>query len=498
VFSYLIRRLLWMIPTFLGILVINFAVLRLQGPTLSSEMDKVARGDAGAKDARLVATGVENYLGRFRSTGLDLPALINLRGFVGKDDVVRMIERTDRSTVTAEREHERNRREKDLWMQGELLVQPLIEVLADDALSDLHGPASMALSLCAYYPLNPEDLKRLSVDEQRKRRVRNHELKDLRIEFDNSREHGFKTSDEKYAEKREKIADFWQRYRADFERTVGKRWGAVFAQTGFVDFMGKLATGNLYSFKRQEYVFSLIADRWQISFWLNFISIAIAWSISIPLGIRSARRIGTLEDRVTTNALFLLWSLPSFFVGTLFLHHFCTDSGTGTQTTKAWFPNSGLSSEGSLWMGTPRYLLDLAWHAFLPLVVLCYSSFTSLSRYMRADMLEQLNSDYVRTARAKGCSDDQVIYGHAMRNGMVTMITLGSGLLAELFGGFVFVELIFSIPGLGKLLLEAAIDQDAPLVMGSTVISVGLLLISILIADILYAVVDPRVRSRYG
>jgi len=491
VLAYLLRRLLWMVPTFLGILVINFGVLRLQGPTLSEEMDKSIRND-GARNADLVATGVENYLGRFRSTGLDLPALVNLRGFTDIDDVVALLRATERGPAVLE--HERNRAEKDLWLMGRLLVEPLAAIVADDALAELHGPASMALSLCAYYPLNPEDLGRLTPEQQRQRQTRNHALKGLRIEYANTREAGFATTDPDAAGKRAAIAAFWQANREDFARDGATAWRALVVETGFCDFMRKLFTGTLYSHQRKQWVFSLIADRWHVTFWLNFASIAIAWCISIPLGIRSARRLGTFEDAATTNVLFLLWSVPSFFVGTLFLHHLCTDTSTG----KAWFPNRGMSSEGALWLSTPRYLLDLLWHAFLPLVTLCYASFTSLSRYMRADILEQLRSDYVRTARAKGCAEDRVVYHHALRNSMVTMITLGSGLLAELFGGFVFVEYIFSIPGLGSLLLDAARSNDAPLVMGSTVVSVGLLLIGILIADVLYAVADPRIRSRYG
>jgi peptide/nickel transport system permease protein len=113
-------------------------------------------------------------------------------------------------------------------------------------------------------------------------------------------------------------------------------------------------------------------------------------------------------------------------------------------------------------------------------------------------MLDQLSSDYIRTARAKGADEDRITYRHALPNGMIIMITLGSGLLAELFGSSLFVEKIFSIKGLSLLLYEAAISKDIPLVMGSTVISVGLLLVGILVADILYGVVDPRIRSRYA
>ncbi|NRA37957.1 MAG: ABC transporter permease [Planctomycetes bacterium] len=223
-------------------------------------------------------------------------------------------------------------------------------------------------------------------------------------------------------------------------------------------------------------------------------SVIIAWGIAVPLGIRSARRMGSLEDKVTTNTLFFLWSMPSFFAGALLLHHFCTDSSTGA----AIFPHRGLESADSLWYGIFDYIIDLIWHGLMPLLVLSYASFTVLSRYMRSNLLEQLNTDYVRTARAKGASEDKIVYGHSMRNSMVTMVTLGAGLMSELFASSIIVETIFTIDGLGLLMLDAVLQQDAPLVMGSTVISVALMMVGFLIADVLYAVVDPRIRVSYA
>jgi ABC-type dipeptide/oligopeptide/nickel transport system permease component len=296
------------------------------------------------------------------------------------------------------------------------------------------------------------------------------------------------------ASAREAFFSWWQTFSADFSFTTGQRWSATVTDTGFVLFFGRLFSGTLYSHQRDRYVFSLIAERWSVSFTLQFLSILLAWSISLPLGIRMARRLGSKEERLTGGGLFFLWSLPDFFVGALLLHYFCTS----TPEQPAWFPSRGLTSEDAVWLSTPQRLLDLLWHGFLPLIVLSYGSFTVLSRYMRGSVLDQLSADYVRTARAKGCGEDRVLYGHAVRNSLITMITLGSGLLAALFGGFVVVEELFAINGLGRLLLEAARTQDVPLLMGSTVISVVLLLVSILLADLAYAWADPRLRGSYG
>jgi peptide/nickel transport system permease protein len=492
VLGYTLRRLLLMIPTFIGILLINFVVLRLQSDSLTEAMQQQAgkegggTGDSkgGSRRSETTFTALENHLARFRRTGNDRPALINLRGFLDKDDIVAQLEAGLRKPGAIE--SRRSKAETGLWLTGWFAVAPLAEVLADDALVHLHGPASIAFTLCAYRALNVEDLSTLTPAEQERIQRRNFELRKLRFPDG--------AADPAYALKRQALLDLFARDGEDFAHSAGRAWSAIVIDTGFTDFMVKLFTLRLYSETRGEYVFTVIGDRWQVTFWLNFISIIIAWAGSVLIGIRSARRIGTLEDRATTNVLFLLWSVPSFFIGTLMLHHLCTDTVGG----KAWFPNRGLSSDDSLWYTTPRYLMDLAWHGFLPLLVLSYGSFTSLSRYMRGNLLEQLQSDYIRSARAKGASEDAVVYRHAVPNSMITMITLGAGLLAELFGGFVFVEYIFSIPGLGTLLLEAAKQQDGPLLMGSTVISVGLLLIGILVTDLLYAVIDPRIRAKYA
>jgi len=490
--SYALRRCLWMIPTFVGILVINFAVLRMQGSSLS---DMVTGGQGAGEGERKVAaasSAIETWLGRFRRTGNDLPALVNLRGFTGAAEVRARLEAAERTP--GRDEARRSRRElEDLWLQGPMLVEPLVAVLADDAQARLHGPTSFALSLCAYRPLLTEDLDRLSQAEQDRLRARNDRLRQLRIAYDNAPGQGYRTSDPAAAEKRAALLALLAADHADFDR-AGRRWSAILAETGFTDFTVKLFTGRLYSETRKDYAFSVIAERWSVTAWLNLIAVAIGWAVSIPLGVWSARHAGTLADRAVTGALFALWSIPSFFVATLLLHHLCTQGGGGV----AWFPNRNLSSPDSLWLSTPAYLLDLGWHAVLPLLCLTYGSFTALSRYMRANVLEQLGSDYVRTARAKGVAEDAAVWNHATRNSLVTMITLGAGLLAELFGGFVFVEYVFSIPGLGTLLLDAARQQDAPLLMASTVVSVALLLVGILIADLLYAVADPRIKARYA
>ena len=490
--AYFLRRLLLMIPTFFGILIINFGVLRLQGTSLTEALSGGADAAPGERQIQGAAARYENLIDRFRRTGNDLPALINRNGFLERDDIVHWLRKT--APDSGRPDSERNRREKELWLVGRFAVQPLAAVLRDPALADLHGPASQALVLCAYTSIETWDLQRLAPERLSQLQNRNRALRDLAIRFAVVPGKPYLTTDPEAERKRTALLAVIDDPANPSDFSQQGRWSAVLFHTGFSDFLRRLATGDLWSETRKEGAFAVIARYWQTTMWLNLLAIVIAWAIAVPLGIRSARRVGSFEDGVTTNILFLLWSLPSFFVGTLLLHHFCTSSAT----SGAWFPNKGLSSEGNLWFSTPRWLLDLAYHAFLPLVTLSYAGFVTLSRYLRGNLLEQLSSDYVRTARAKGVSEDAIVYRHAFRNSSLTLITLSSGLLAELFGGVLIVEMIFSIPGLGYLLLDAAKQQDAPLIMAATVVSVGLLLIGILIADLLYAVVDPRIRSRYA
>jgi ABC-type dipeptide/oligopeptide/nickel transport system permease component len=472
VLAYIVRRLLLMIPTFLGILVINFGVLRLQNPPFSDVQQQggSAKGGEGLASERRAGGASKQYanlVDRYRRTGNDLPALVNLRGFTDKAEIVARLRKM--SPTSGLKDSKRIAIERDLWLGGPLLVQPLYEVLADDALAELHAPASQAYALCAHTTLEPKD----DVEDPARAnaiRERDRILAENVIAY-RQEPTGFVVTDPAAADKRKALLAVYESElgRADFARSRSQAWSAVLLDTGFVTFLGRLFTGRLVSETRPtEYVFDIIGRSWKVTFWLNTIATILAWVGSIPLGIRSARRAGSLEDRVTTNALFVLWSLPSFFIGAVLLHHFCTDTVVDGQLRAARFPNIGLSSPDSLWYTTPRYLLDLAWHGFLPLLVLSYASFTSLSRYMRGNLLDQLQSEYARTARAKGASEDRVVYRHALRNSLLTLITLGSGLLAELFGGVLIVELLFSIPGLGLLILDSAIQHDAALLMATT------------------------------
>ncbi|MCE5335465.1 MAG: ABC transporter permease [Desulfobacteraceae bacterium] len=242
------------------------------------------------------------------------------------------------------------------------------------------------------------------------------------------------------------------------------------------------------SYKDHRGVWDKIAERLPITIQLNVISIFLVYLIAIPCGIYSATHPGTLSDKVMTLGFFFLYSLPNFWVAVLLIMLF------GGGDFWDFFPVYGISSVSSENMSWLPWLADRAWHLILPVVCLTYGGLSYLSRLTRADMLEVIREDYVRTARAKGLSERVVIYKHAFRNALLPIVTLLAFLLPSMFGGSVIIESVFSIPGMGQLGFEAVLSRDYPVIMAITTISAFLTLIGLLISDLLYAVLDPRIK----
>jgi len=230
-----------------------------------------------------------------------------------------------------------------------------------------------------------------------------------------------------------------------------------------------------------------IAEALPITLALNIITIFIVYLISVPLGVFSALNDSSNWDNFVTFILYLLYSLPSFWVALLLIKYL---SGGDYLNL---FPLAGLSSVGydefSLW----QKWQDLMWHLFLPIVVSVYGSFAFLSRFIKSSFMEALKSDYIRTAKAKGMTKRRVVYIHAMRNSLIPLITLMAGILPELFAGSVIIESIFSIPGMGKLAFDSIHSNDHAVIIAVVSFSSFLTLLGILMSDIGYTLVDPRI-----
>ena len=241
------------------------------------------------------------------------------------------------------------------------------------------------------------------------------------------------------------------------------------------------------SFRDNEPVIDKMKRRVPVTMTLNLIAVFISYIIAIPLGIYSAIKDQTLFERITTFIVFMLYSLPSFWIGIMSIIFLCGGDFLDI------FPYAGLHSTYVEHMTPSEKFLDYLWHLILPIIIMTYGSFAYLSRQMRTGMLEIIRQDYIRTARAKGLPEKTVIFKHALRNSLIPIVTMLAFLLPGMISGSLIVETIFSIPGMGSLSYGAIMSRDYPIVMAVFTISSVLTLFGILLADILYSVVDPRI-----
>ncbi|MDE7372589.1 MAG: ABC transporter permease [Clostridia bacterium] len=269
--------------------------------------------------------------------------------------------------------------------------------------------------------------------------------------------------------------------------TGGEKFVAIL--DGYFTWLGNLLKGDLgMSFKYKQPVADVILENMGISFAIALIATILQFLIAIPLGIKAATNQYGAVDYTVTILTMMGISLPTFFFGAIVIRIFAVELG--------WFDSAlGLSSANlpvdASWI--VRFG-DTLWHMVLPMVVLVILSIGSLMRYTRTNTLEALNADYVRTARAKGLSERTVIYKHAFRNTMVPLVTLLAGILPSLFGGAMITEQVFNIPGVGKMAYDALIVADVPFIMGYNMFMAILTVIGTLLSDLMYAVVDPRVK----
>jgi peptide/nickel transport system permease protein len=204
--------------------------------------------------------------------------------------------------------------------------------------------------------------------------------------------------------------------------------------------------------------------------------------IAIPLGVYQAYRRNSLFDRAASITVFVAWSMPTFWFGTILIAVFAVNL--------RWFPVGGLQTIDTAAFDWPSRIA----HLTLPAITLALVSVAGWSRYIRGSVVEQLREDYTRTAIAKGLPTRSVLFHHTLRNALIPFITLLGGTLPALFGGAVITEQIFAYPGMGQLFWQAAIDRDLNTIVGMTTLTAFMVIIGNLLADVLYGVVDPRVR----
>ena len=256
---------------------------------------------------------------------------------------------------------------------------------------------------------------------------------------------------------------------------------------GFFSWLGRAATGN---FGDSWHYTVPVVEKFQDVIWVSFVMGLIAFvlqvMISVPLGVIAATKQYSKTDYTISVIALAGISLPTFFFASLLKLVFAY--------RLKWFDAFGLTGRNHLTMNAFEQLLDKGVHLVLPVVTIVVISIGSLMRYTRTNMLEVLNSDYIRTARAKGLSERRVIYHHAFRNTLIPIVTIVGGSLPGLFSGALITETLYSIPGIGYASYQAMVAGDIPFTMFYLVFMAVLTLAGNLISDILYAVVDPRVR----
>ena len=260
-------------------------------------------------------------------------------------------------------------------------------------------------------------------------------------------------------------------------------WGII---KGYLSWLGSLCRFDFgTSFKYGTPVIQVIREHMGVSFAVALIATVFEFMIAIPLGITAATHQYSVRDYVVTILVMIGISLPSFFFGQVLKNLLAIKLG--------WFPPSGLVDATQSLSGV-ALLGDYFLHMFIPILTVVILSIGGRMRMTRTNMLEVLNSDYIRTARAKGLQEGKVIYKHAFRNTLIPLVTSLAGLLPSLFSGAIITEQVFDLPGIGNVAFKAMMQADIPFIMGYNMFLALLSVIGVLLADLMYAVVDPRVK----
>jgi peptide/nickel transport system permease protein len=255
--------------------------------------------------------------------------------------------------------------------------------------------------------------------------------------------------------------------------------------TQYVLFYRNLFTGQTVSWRDRVPVLTKIYERFLNSLPLFIVGTLLTWTFSFPVGIRSAIRREGAYDKTATFLSYLLISIPGFFFAYILII---------LVVTKLHVPVIGMESFGVTSDSPLVLIMDRIWHLVLPSILIATGGIAVLSRYVRSQMLEIIGQDYVRTARAKGLEDEKVFYRHALRNALLPFVTMFGLILPGLIGGSVIIESIFSWPGMGRMAYEAILARDYPVILTLNFFTAVLVLIGTLISDLLYMLVDPRIR----
>ena len=473
-FQYAIKRILWMFPTFFLISMAVFTLINLAPGN---------PGQAGGAEQQTgSSTQSEAVIFFKRQFDLDKPILLNTRFALSSDDVRALV-------VTAQRIEgdptpaEVIAAKEALEDSGNYLVRHLLPILESDPNPEVRRLAADYLTTAAALAFVSERIgdETVARTENRSRGAYNQAIKEWRCTPD--------AGAACVADVTTKWKAWWELERARYEYTTGEKIHAFFLDTRFANYWWKLLHLDLgVSPNNRIPVLDTLLDKFKYSLSLSLTSVVLAYLIAVPLGVFSAVKAGSRADNVMTVGLFVLYSLPTFFTGTVLLKVFADGDPF------AWFPVGGFQSpDKHLPVTTLGMFGDVVWHIALPIATSTSVALAALSRYARTGVIDVIRADYIRTARAKGLEEAVVIIKHAVRNGMIPILTLLGGILPVLVSGSVVIEVVFTIPGMGSYLVDSINARDYNAVMAVLLASALLTLVGILLSDLSYALVDPRI-----
>lgn len=476
-FQYTIKRLLLIPPTFFFVSLVIFVVLN------------VAPGRPGAADSASAQGGEQSNSANQRESfrifkeqfNLDKPILINTR-FNLDQSVIRELLVNAYNIPGDVKPSERLKAQENLDDFGNYMVRHLIPLMDSDPdpeiqrLAALHLVQASQISFLRDRGSNAAEIRAKNREIGKK----NQKTKKWWWKKD-------ATKDD-IAKIKESWKGWWKLNQEQFQYSTGEKISAFFFDTRFAKYWKNLATFDFgVSTADRREVLPTILSKLKYSLSLTLVSVLLAYLIAVPIGIYSAVKQNTLSDMTITILLFVMYSLPTFFTGTVLLRLFSEGDPV------AWFPTGGFEASDGVARTTLEQISDIAWHLALPLITYTSVSLAALSRYARSGVIDVIRADYIRTARAKGLHEFVVIMKHAVRNGMIPILTLLGGLLPVLISGSVVIEVVFGIPGMGLYLFDAINLRDYNAVMAVLVIASFLTLLGILISDLSYAAVDPRI-----
>lgn len=473
--QYALKRILLVPPTFFMISLVIFCVLNV-----APGRPGAASSSASLGESTNSGNQKESFMLFKQQFDLDKPILLNTRFRLDDGDIREriVVAYNVDDTYTAKR---RIAAIEDLDDYGNVMVQHLI-VLLDDSEAVVQRLAAKHLVSAAQLRLMPT----WAGDDDTVR------LENRRIVRENEQVKEWTWEEQATDAEIEAIKASWKAWYAErtdlYTYTTGEKARMFAFETRFAKYWSNLIHLDFgVSNVDRRPVFTTIVSKLKYSLSLTVVSILIAYLIAVPIGIFSAVRQNTVEDSVITVGLFMMYSLPTFFTGTVLLRLLTTGDPF------AFFPTGNFASMETGGMTTIERTGDILWHLVLPIATYTSVALAALSRYARTGVIDVIRADYIRTARAKGVAEPVVIIKHAARNGMIPILTLLGGLLPALVGGSVVIEVIFNIPGMGLFLFDSINLRDYNAVMGVLLCSAVLAQVGILLSDLSYALVDPRI-----